>query len=126
MLQQPDNIAIDKALISRVVNCFYQRVRSDGILGPIFEDHIQDWPSHIALLERFWASVMLRTGEYKGTPVMAHMALSGLTANHFDDWLKLFGETVDAECTAPQAAAFRLRAGRIAQSLQMAILPQPL
>lgn len=126
MLQHTDILAIDKFLIARVVERFYDRVRSDSILGPIFEDRIHDWPRHLALLERFWASVMLRTGEYKGTPLMAHMALPGLTAEHFDHWLMLFGETVDAECTAPQAAAFRFRASRIAQSLQMAVLPQAL
>jgi len=126
MLTTPDDDDIDRPLIAKVVSNFYSGVRCDPVLGPIFEARIKDWPAHLALLERFWTSVILRSGEYKGTPHAVHMALPGLTEEHFDRWLEIFGATVDAECTPSQSLAFRQRAQRIALSLQAAVLAQSL
>jgi hemoglobin len=115
---------IDRALIARIVEAFYIKVRKDPVLGPIFEARIRDWPAHLNLLERFWASVILRSGEYKGAPHAVHVAIPGLNEFHFERWLDIFGDTLEALCTAEQALAFRQRASRIARSLLAARLVQ--
>jgi hemoglobin len=50
---------IDDAFISRLVERFYDTVRQDDMLGPIFAERIGDWPHHLARMKDFWASIML-------------------------------------------------------------------
>jgi hemoglobin len=42
-------------------------VRTDALLGPVFNRAIQDWDAHLDKLPAFWSSVTLMTGRYKGT-----------------------------------------------------------
>src|SRR3546814_17764146 len=64
---------IDETGLSRLVDAFYARVRTDAELGPIFNDAVHDWSEHLEKLMAFWSSVMLGSGRYKGQPVPAHM-----------------------------------------------------
>jgi len=111
---------IDRALIERVVKVFYERVRRDPLLGHVFDQRVRDWTAHRALLVRFWSSVLLMSGEYKGSPMRVHLDLPDLSGAHFVRWLDLFGDTLAVCCTPSQARLFRGRAERIAQSFQMA------
>lgn len=38
------DIAVTEEDITQLVPLFYQRVRGDAVLGPIFDDAIDDWP----------------------------------------------------------------------------------
>ena len=113
---------IDEAVLSRLVDAFYARVRADEQLGTLFNATIDDWPEHLAKLTRFWSSVMLGTGQYKGNPVAAHRAHAGaIDARMFDRWLALWSATA-AEVLGPaEAAAIALKAERIAESLKLAL-----
>ena len=51
-------LAVTDDDVARLVPRFYDRVRADEILGPIFNRAIKDWPHHLAKLEAFWSSVM--------------------------------------------------------------------
>ncbi|MCF1709342.1 group III truncated hemoglobin [Tabrizicola sp. J26] len=112
--------AIDRPLIGLVVRTFYDLVRRDPVLGPIFNPRIEDWVEHEAKLTRFWSSVLLMTGEYHGTPMRVHLQLPDLEAGHFDRWLSLFAKAQAAVCTPDQAAAFQSKAERIAESFRYA------
>jgi hemoglobin len=112
---------IDDALIGAVVDAFYARVRADALLGPIFDDAVKDWPSHLQRLRAFWSSVTLMSGAYKGQPLQAHFGLPPLSGAHFQRWLALFEETLAALCTPRQAEVFRLRARRIADSFRFGL-----
>lgn len=114
-------LGIDKALIERLVRRFYTRVRADDLLGPIFNTRIADWEEYLEKLTCFWASVTLLTGDYKGTPLQAHLAMPDLDETHFGRWLALFRETLESCCTADQAALFNDRAHRISCSFQLAL-----
>ena len=120
-------IGIDEAYISRLVDTFYQNVRADERLGPIFDDVIQDrWNYHLPRMKDFWASVALHAGVYSGQPVPAHMKLTHVEQSDFQIWLRLFRETL--EQTAPTLEAidyFMERAHRIAESLQLAMFGLP-
>lgn len=106
-------------MIRKVVHTFYGRVRSDELLAPIFEAAVKDWDEHLAKLCDFWSSVLLMTGRYKGTPMVAHAALPNLSGRHFDQWLVLFRATTWDCCPPAAAALFVDRAERIAQSLEL-------
>lgn len=113
---------LDEAVIARVVQAFYARVRADAMLGPLFAAHINeaDWPAHLDRMVAFWSSVALMSGRYHGRPMQAHAALP-VEARHFDHWLALFRDTA-REVATPEGAAWLIeKAERIALSLESGI-----
>lgn len=126
MLQDAD---ISEQNLIALVNEFYRRVRSDTLIGPIFEGAISDWPHHLEKLTAFWSSVMLRSGRYKGQPVPAHFGhRDTISPGMFERWLALWRQTTDELMSPPAAAALQAKAARIAESLSLALfftLPAP-
>ncbi|MGD9509808.1 MAG: group III truncated hemoglobin [Geminicoccaceae bacterium] len=114
---------IDEAMITRLVHRFYEAVRQDPLLGPVFEARIADWGPHLERMCAFWSSVVLMSGRYHGQPMEKHMPLP-VDAEHFDRWLALFARTAERECPPTAAAHFVDRAQRIAQSLELGIACQ--
>lgn len=92
----------DEALIRQLVNTFYERIRHDAVLGPIFMAHVADWSLHLPKMYDFWSSVVLGTRRYAGRPIDAHRRLPNLAPSHFDRWLNLWRQTV-AELVPPAA-----------------------
>lgn len=111
---------IDDASIELLVRAFYEKARRDPALGPVFEAAVEDWEAHFAQLTRFWSSVMLTSGAYKGDPVGAHRP-QPIEPAFFDRWLALWGETAEALFEPDLAAAFRAKAERIGESLKLAL-----
>ena len=64
---------ITEASLGQLVDTFYARVRRDPLIGPVFNNAIDDWPDHLDRLQAFWSSVMLTSGRYKGRPLPAHI-----------------------------------------------------
>jgi len=111
---------VDEALIERLVHGFYAKVREDALLGPIFDERVEDWPIHLARMCRFWSSVMLMSGTYHGNPMVKHVPLP-IDAEHFDRWLELFETAANEICPPDAAPLFIERAHRIAQSLELGV-----
>jgi hemoglobin len=109
--------------ISTLVDRFYAKVQLDPEIGPIFNETIEDWPTHLALLKNFWSTVMLTTGRYKGDPMMTHLQLP-LEPNHFNRWLALFAETATQVLPPPHAAAIIAKSERIAGNFKAGIAYQ--
>lgn len=68
---------LDEALVARVVDAFYDRARTDDVVGPIFNAHIAmpAWPEHLANIRDFWSSMLLGSGRYEGRPMPKHVAM---------------------------------------------------
>ena len=115
-----ERTGIDEAMIDRLVRRFYERVREDALLGPIFESRIADWEPHLARMRAFWSSVALLSGAYHGQPMRVHQPLP-VDAEHFDRWLALFERTAEELCPPVAAAHFVERARRIAESLELGV-----
>lgn len=111
---------LDEDRLRALVHRFYEKVRADAVLGPIFAARISDWGPHLAKMVDFWSSVALMTGRYHGAPVPAHAGLPVEWA-HFERWLMLFRETARETCPPAGAALVVDRAERIARSLSFAI-----
>ena len=107
---------ISEAMIRKLVEAFYAKVRTDAVLGPAFEAKIHDWNEHLAKLSDFWSSIVLMSGRYKGRPMPVHAAIPEISDEHFSRWLQLFGETATVVCPPQAATLFNDRAMRIAQS----------
>jgi hemoglobin len=115
---------LDRAAIEAFLRAFYAAAREDPLLAPAFAG-VADWEAHIAQITRFWTSVALMSGEYRGQPVQAHGHLD-LSPAHFARWLALF-ERIARDRFTPEGAEHMLdRARRIARSLEMALIPLPL
>ena len=107
----------------RLVHRFYDRVRSDPMLGPVFAARIEDWERHLERMCAFWSSVALMSGRYSGQPMEKHATLP-VDAERFDQWLHLFEATAEEDCPPAAAAHFLERARRIAQSLELGLASQ--
>jgi hemoglobin len=115
-----ERTGIDEDMIERLVHAFYDRVRQDALLGPIFDQRIADWDDHLKRMCAFWSSVALMSGRYHGQPTAKHLPLP-VDRRHFDRWLQLFRETAVDACPSSAAEHFIERAERIAESLELAI-----
>jgi hemoglobin len=111
---------LDEDVLRDLVHSFYDKVRRDAVLGPIFAARIADWGPHLERMVTFWSSVALMTGRYHGRPVPAHRQLP-INRDHFERWLGLFRETAQEVCTPAGAAHVTERAERIARSLHIAV-----
>ncbi len=83
--------------VMRLVHDFYARVREDPRLGPVFTEHVADWPGHLAQLVDFWSALLRGTRRFQGSPMSKHMAIDAMDRDLFDRWLALFRLTT-AEC----------------------------
>lgn len=115
-----EETGLDEDRLAALVHRFYDKVRADPVLGPVFAERISDWGPHLARMVEFWSSVALMTGRYHGAPVVKHANLP-VTWAHFELWLKLFRETAVETCPPAGATHVIKRAERIARSLNMAI-----
>lgn len=115
-----DATGIDEAMIDRLVEGFYDRVRDDALIGPVFATRVEDWAPHLVQMKLFWSSVALSSGAYQGRPMMKHLPLP-VDARHFDRWLMLFRQTARELCPPVAADHFIERAERIAQSLELGV-----
>ncbi len=89
----------NRADIALLVRTFYLKIRSDAVLGPIFNKIITHWEPHFELLTDFWESQLLLKRKYHGNPVLAHQEVDtkmnyNLTSEHFGLWLNLWFETI--------------------------------
>ena len=119
-MKQDDQIG--EAALERLIPAFYDRVRADADIGPLFNAAVHDWADHLEKLVAFWSSVMLTSGRYKGSPVAEHLKhQAAITPAMFDRWLAIWADTTN-ELLAPAAAtALQAKAARIAESLQLAL-----
>ena len=115
-----ERTGITEAMIERLVRAFYDKVRTDPMLAPVFDARIRDWEPHLQRMCEFWSSVALMSGRYHGKPMVNHQPLP-VDAAHFDRWLDLFETTAYEVCPPEAAAHFVERARRIASSLELGI-----
>jgi hemoglobin len=117
-----DPAIIDEAQLERLIPHFYGLIRADPLLGPVFDEAVDDWPEHLEKLVAFWSSVMLATGRYKGNPMAAHMQHGArITPDMFARWLALWAQAT-TEIVPPRIAqALQVKAARIAESLSLGL-----
>ena len=106
--------------IRELVYAFYERVRADPLLGPVFEQKLAGrWDEHLPKMCAFWGSLVLGSKQYRGNVQQSHQPLEGVEPQHFSRWLYLFLDTVEGRYVPAAAVRFMEPALRIAQSLQL-------
>jgi len=86
------------------VNAFYDQVRNDDTIGPIFNQKINTshWPKHLEKMYSFWNTVLFGVAEYRGNPFSKHIPLK-VDTKHFDNWILLFENAVRQNFSGPKA-----------------------
>lgn len=101
--------------IKLLVDVFYGKIKEDKLLKDIFNMIIQDrWPQHMETMYSFWQTVLLGERTYNGASFIPHAHLP-VVKEHFNRWLKLFDETVDAYFIGENATKAKWQANRMAE-----------
>jgi len=105
--------------IAEMVRRFYADVAQDHLLGPMFNDVAKvDWSDHLDKLTDYWGRALLGTPGYQGNPYRAHTLIHQqcpFTAEHFEQWLGLFNETLDLGWVGPLTEKARQVAAKVAR-----------
>lgn len=106
--------------VHTLVHRFYDKIRADDLLGPVFALRIgtDGWAPHLARMCTFWGTVLFNERGYYGNPFAAHRELP-VDAEHFEHWLDLFRVTVDEYFAGPKADEAKWRAERMAEMFQL-------
>ena len=111
--------------IELLINTFYDKVKKDETIGPIFNQIIGDnWSHHLPVMYNFWNLVLFSAAGYTGNPVKKHVEMDkkiALQKEHFDRWLQLWDETVDSLFTGEIADLAKNKASIMAHLINMKV-----
>jgi hemoglobin len=112
--------------IEYLVVQFYEKVKVDHLLGPIFTEIVKvNWDEHLPVMISFWENALFYNGTYSGNPVQTHQYLHNkhpLTQEHFDRWLELFVKTVEKFFEGERADIIKKKAGNISLIMQIKLV----
>jgi hemoglobin len=104
--------------IKTLVDAFYEKVRKDELLSPIFNERIQNrWPQHLEKMYSFWQTVLLNEQTYSGSPFPPHAQLP-INHSHFEKWIELFISTIDELYKGDKSTEAKWRASKMAEMFQ--------
>ena len=111
-----------------LVRRFYEQVRAHELLGPVFNEVVQDWEVHLVHLSDFWEMILLQTGPGAGkfNPTKVHREVDekvdySIDQVHFGSWLELWFGTIDQYFEGEVADYAKEHARRMAHMLFMRI-----
>ncbi len=111
--------------IQLMVDTFYERIRSNELLSPIFKDRIENkWPEHLEKMYRFWQTILLKEHTYIGAPFPPHATMP-IEEIHFTTWVKLFTATVNDLFEGPVAEEAKKRGTLMAGIFHSKMSPEP-
>jgi hemoglobin len=109
-----------RAEIELLINAFYERVKTDPVIGHFF-GHVH-WDKHLPVMYDFWENALFYTGGYTGNPLKIHQAFHQrhpLSEADFKQWITLFTDTLDSLFEGEKAELARQRAYSISTVMQL-------
>jgi hemoglobin len=104
----------------RLVRAFYSQALVDPIIGWIFVDVAKlDVEAHVPQIASFWETILLGARSYAGGAFAPHAAIhmrAPLRAGHFERWVWLWCNTVDALFAGERAELAKSHARRVARA----------
>lgn len=117
---------INRKDIELLVSTFYEEVKRDQLIGPVFTVAIPiNWDRHLPVMFDFWENVLFYTGSYTGNPMFVHQHVHKafpLKVEFFDRWVALFEEVADRFFEGEKASLAKRRASSIATVMKIKIL----
>jgi hemoglobin len=109
--------------LETVLTAFYKQVFADAVIGPFFTEVVPiKLETHLPVITDFWEAVVLGTHSYRKNVMELHRQIhekAALEKKHFDRWLQLFTQTIDAHFEGPNATLMKQRAVSIATLMQL-------
>jgi hemoglobin len=100
--------------IKVLVDDFYDRIRADELLAPIFNFRLSThWVPHLEKMYTFWNAALFGVKGYNGNPFMKHATME-LDPKHFERWISMFNQTIDKHFQGPLAEEAKIRAAVMA------------
>ncbi len=119
----------DHADCERLVRAFYTRVLVDPLIGWIFVDVARlDVEAHVPRIASFWATILLDEHSYSGSAFAPHAALNAnvrLRVGHFQQWVNLWGSTIDELFAGERAELAKSHAVRVSKAFQRRLREDP-
>jgi hemoglobin len=75
--------------LASLLRHFYSDIRQHKLVGPIFNERIEDWPAHLETIASFWTRMTGGPSQYSGQMPAKHLNLN-LNSSHFQVWLQLW------------------------------------
>lgn len=107
-----------------LVRRFYDQIRVHDTLGPIFNEVVKDWDTHLIHLSDFWEMILLQSGPGAGkfNPTQVHREVDAAVDNsieqaHFGNWLEVWFSTIDRYFEGETANFAKEHARRMAHML---------
>ncbi len=112
--------------IRHLIGVFYNSVKENEVLGPIFKKAIppETWEDHMEKITDFWDSALFGTMTFKGNPATKHVDLDKandykIDQKHFAIWLNHWKKTLDQNYCGKVAEEMKLRAEKMATGLYL-------
>lgn len=104
--------------LEKLVRIFYDKVRKDEEIGPIFNSIITDWEPHLQKITDFWEQHVFGVQKYKGNPIEAHNKVDAennhnVTAHNFGTWLFYWMQTLDELFDGPNKEVLKFKARKM-------------
>ncbi|QZE13601.1 group III truncated hemoglobin [Halosquirtibacter laminarini] len=107
--------------ITLLVETFYRDLCKISEMDNLYNEVIKiDWETHIPIMVRFWGSLVLREGGYRGNILSHHhhvMEKYPLTQEMFHTWENCFLETLNRLFQGPNSDKTKKRVRAMSQSL---------
>jgi len=119
---------ITKENIRILIMTFYAKIIKDDIVGPFFIAKLGDdmsnerWVTHLEIIIGFWSSLAFGKPKYNGNLFLPHTKLGTLKRETFEQWLKLFAETLDEVYVDDIAKRFKERSTLIARNFMQNLM----
>ena len=109
-----------------LVKEFYVRLMNDKLVSHFFEDFTNPilLEEHLQTLVDFWDNVLFYSGGYRKNAMQPHLNLhrkTPIAEVHFNAWLSMFNDSVDALFEGEMAHAAKTRALSIATVMKIKI-----
>ncbi len=101
--------------IEDFVKKFYKKLLLDAQIGHFFQE--LNLESHLPQVADFWAFILIDQAGYSGNMMTAHSKLD-LSKSDFEQWLKLFHETIRENFEGTKASLAIERSTLIALTLK--------
>lgn len=114
--------------IRKLIMSFYAKIIKDDIVGPFFiaklgEDmNDEHWQTHLETIVGFWTSLAFGSPKYSGNLFLPHTQLGQLKRETFEQWLRLFAETLDEVYVKSIADIFKERSQIIARNFMLNLM----
>ena len=107
----------DRQDLIKIVDTFYNTVKTDKTLGYIFDDvmHV-NWDKHLPKMYDFWENILFQTGNYNGSPFPVHLKVNEkqqLGDAEFNRWMQVFIDTVNELYIGAKATELKQKAMNI-------------